>query len=189
MTGAVVQAGREFKSGANRVRLAQRVIFTADEAYESGTDGSVVNVAAAATQIFSSATLNALALTRPDGTTGVQPGDILVLGVIGGAAGLGANADTLRVHSVTDANDLVVEKLDGSNFAWTTAAALPWRLHVPGDRRHRRRAPRRHSGRLQRAGATARREHRDRHEPHADHRAVRAHGRQRRRAVRSRGEG
>lgn len=131
ITGGTVVAGREFKSGANRVRTAQRVQFTSDDSFASGIDGSVVAVAAAATQIFSSATLNALALVRPDGTLGVVKGDILVVGVIGGAAGLGANADTYRVHSITDATDIVVEKMDGTNFAWTTAAALPWRIHVP----------------------------------------------------------
>jgi hypothetical protein len=62
--------------------------------------------------------------------SGVAVGDALVLGVIGGAAALGANAGTYRVKSIDGATQITVEKQDGSAFSFTTGAALPWRLHI-----------------------------------------------------------
>lgn len=131
VTAATVPAGREFKSGANRVRTAKRVQFGGLPEYKSGTDGSVTAAGApAAAQAFLSAGGGFTTALRPDGTVGVQVGDILVIGVIGGAAGLGANADTYRVVSVTDDTHLSVEKMDAANFDWTTAGSLPWRIHT-----------------------------------------------------------
>jgi hypothetical protein len=128
--GGTVVAGREFKSGANRVRLAQRVQFAETPAFDSGVDGSVTNAGgAAAFQTFNAAGGLFTTVQRPDGTQGVKIGDVLVLGVIGGAAGLGANADTYRVRTVPGATSLSVEKMDGTAFDWTTAASLPWRIH------------------------------------------------------------
>ncbi len=129
--GGTVAAGREFKSGANRVRLCQAVTFSSAAAYESGTDGSVTTAAAAVTQTFTAASGLFTTIARPDGATGVKVGDILVLGQIGGAGGLGSNAGTYRVNAITNATTLVVEKMDGSSFAFTTTASLPWRIH-PG---------------------------------------------------------
>jgi hypothetical protein len=54
-----------------------------------------------------------------------------VLGVIGGAGALGANADTYRVQTVTSDTVLQLEKLNGATFDWTTGTAQPWRLYVP----------------------------------------------------------
>lgn len=131
VSGAVVPAGREFKTGNNRVRTAKRVQFSSVPEFLVGVDGAVTAAGStAAFQAFDSPAGGFLTVTRPDGTTGVLAGDILVLGVIGGAAGLGANADTYRVRAVTDADTLSLERLDGSVFDWTTATALPWRIHV-----------------------------------------------------------
>lgn len=132
LVGGVVEAGREFKSGANRVRSAARVVFTELAQFKQGTDGAITNAGgAAAFQAFTSAAGGFTTLTRPDGGVGVLPGDILVLGVIGGAGALGANADTYRVRAVTSDTVLSLEKMDGTNFDWTTGVAQPWRIHQP----------------------------------------------------------
>lgn len=130
VSAATVPAGREFKSASNRVRTAKRVQFGGLPEYKFGTDGSVTAGSAAVAQAFLSAGGGFTTALRPDGTAGVQVGDILVVGVIGGAAGLGANADTYRVVTVTDDTHLSVEKMDGASFNWTTASALPWRIHT-----------------------------------------------------------
>lgn len=131
VSGATVPAGREFKSGNNRARTAARVQFSAPPEFKTGVDGAVTAAGApAATQSFGSAAGGFLAVVRPDGTLGVRVGDALVVGVIGGAAGLGANADTFRVQTVTSDVALAVEKQSGATFDWTTAAALPWRIHT-----------------------------------------------------------
>lgn len=123
VSGASVPAGYEYKSGNNRVRSASTVIFLDDPAYTSGVDGSVTAAGAAVSQNFDAAGGDFI-------NQGVVEGDILVLGVIGGAGALGANAYTLRVQSVTDADTLVVEQMDGSSWNWTTGSSLPWRLHL-----------------------------------------------------------
>jgi hypothetical protein len=131
VSGATVPAGREFRSGSNRVRLAQRVQFSATPEYKTGTDGSVTAAGApAATQVFTTPAGGLSSVARPDGTAGAQIGDAIVIGVIGGSAGLGANADTYRVVSVDSDTQVHVERMSGSTFDWTTASALPWRLHV-----------------------------------------------------------
>lgn len=135
LAAASVAAGREFKSGANRVRLMDQPAFTALGAFITGIDGSVTaSGGPQATQTFNSAGSNFLTVTRPDGTTGVKAGDILVLGQIGGAAGLGANADTWRVAAdATVATQLTIEKQTGATFDWTSATSLPFRVHVWSD--------------------------------------------------------
>jgi hypothetical protein len=133
VTAATVPAGREFKSASNRVRIAKRIGFSSSPEYKSATDGAVTAAGGpAVNQAFGSPAGGLSTVTRPDGTFGVQVGDIVVIGVIGGAAGLGANADTYRVQAATDDTHLQLEKLDGSAFNWTTASALPWRIHVAG---------------------------------------------------------
>lgn len=127
LQGAVVAAGREFKSGtAQRVRTCKRVLFTGLDARCSGIDADTATIGAAAFQN----------ITLPTGNlviNNVQKGDLLVLGVIGGAGYLGSNANTYRVISVTSATVMVIEMLDGSSFALTdeSSAAQPWRIH-PG---------------------------------------------------------
>jgi len=132
LSAGLVPAGREFKSGNNRVRVAQRVSFVESGAFKSGTDGSVTNAGAtAAFQAFNSAAGGFTTVLRPDGINrGVKVGDALVLGVIGGALGLGGNADTYRVRAVTSDTALSLEKQDGSVFDWTTTASMPWRIHA-----------------------------------------------------------
>jgi hypothetical protein len=133
-SAAAVAAGTVFSrtaGPADRLSLGVRVFFTADEAYKTATDGSTTTATSATTQTFTSATGTFLTLARPDGKVGVEAGDILVLGVIGGGGALGTNANTYRVVSVTDASNIVVQMLDGSNFVLTTGAAQPYRLH-PG---------------------------------------------------------
>lgn len=125
-----VAAATEFRTGVQRVRTGVRATFTGDAYFSSAVDGSVTAAGApAATQTFTSATgdFTGAAISSRK----VYKGDVLVLGVIGALGGLGANADTYRVVSVTNATTLVVEKMDGSNFNWTTSASLPWRIH-PG---------------------------------------------------------
>lgn len=129
--GGIASAGREFRSGSNRVRLGARAIFTAIGHYKNGTDGAVTSAGAAATQTFNSATGSFL--TAFNGGP-VPKGAILVVGQIGGAGALGANALTLRVQATAvSATALVVEKLDGTNFDWTTGTALPYRIHPQTD--------------------------------------------------------
>ena len=129
MAAGLVAAGREFKSGSDRVRVAKRVVFTDDAAFLSGVDGSVTAAGApAATQFMTAASV-------PDwSATNVQIGDIVVIGVIGAAAYQGANAGTYRVKALSSggaATKLVVEKLSGATFDWSTGVANAWRIH-PG---------------------------------------------------------
>lgn len=127
--GGIVKAGTEFKSGTDRVRSAKRVTFTSTPAFISAIDGAVTSGAPAATRPFTGSGFD-LAL-RPDGSRGVRAGDILVLGVVGGAGALGSNAFTLRVNTFTNATTLQMEKLDGAAFDWVTTTALPYRIHTP----------------------------------------------------------
>lgn len=125
MQAGGVSAGRQFKSGAWRVLAAGRVGFADTTDYRHGVDGSVTNVGAGVTQLFNAAGGDFV-------NKGVLAGDILVLGVIGGAGALGTNAATYRVVSVAaGGTQLTVEKMDGTSFTWATGAALPWRLHEP----------------------------------------------------------
>jgi hypothetical protein len=123
VSGAVIPAGTEFKSGNNRVRLGAKASFAGGQQSQSGVDGDVVAAGApAAFQTFTSASAK---FTR------AVVGDVVVLGVIGAAAGQGANAGTYRIKTITSDTSIAVEKLDGTNFDWTTTAtSLAWRLHA-----------------------------------------------------------
>lgn len=127
-----VSAAREFRSGSNRVNLGTSAVFTATGAFDSGVDGAVTAAGgAAATQVFNSA--GGGFLTARDGDP-VREGDILVLGVIGGAGALGANAATYRVAATATVDtQLTVEQLDGTDFDWTTGTSLPFRVHPDTD--------------------------------------------------------
>jgi hypothetical protein len=124
VTAAAVAAGREFKSGSNRVRIARTVQFTATAPLKTGTDGSVTTAGAAATQTFTAASG-----AFNDGTISV--GDVIVVGVIG--TSLGSNAQTFRVNAIGGATTLTLERMDGANFAFTTEGSLPWRIHKGSD--------------------------------------------------------
>ncbi len=120
-----VGAGTLFKTSAGiKVNTAQTVTFQALQSYESGTDGVLVNSGSAEFQTFTSATGNFL-------VNGVQVGDILVLNnVATPTAGLSTSTGgTYRVHTVTDATNIDVERLDGQSFQWSALTALPWRIH------------------------------------------------------------
>jgi hypothetical protein len=122
LQAAAVEAGREFRSGLDRMKTAARFVFTDGAAFVDGVDGSVTSAGAAATQTFDSAGSTFV-------TDGVAEGDALVLGVIGGAGALGSNAATYRVVSITSEIAIVVEKQDGTSFDWATGASLPFRIH------------------------------------------------------------
>jgi len=131
LAAGVVYAGREFKSGGNRIRSMKQVVFTSTGQFASGIDGAVTATAPAATQVFGSATGSFL--TAKNGGP-VQAGDLLVLGVIGATLAQGANADTYRVTvDAASATQLTVEKQDGSAFDWTSGIALAWRVHPASD--------------------------------------------------------
>lgn len=126
-----VAAGREFITSGNRVKLHTAVVFTSTGHYKQAVDGAVVAAGAGVAQLFSSATGGFL--TAKDGGP-VKAGDLLVLGQIGGAGPLDANADTYRVVAdATVATQLTVEKLDGSSWNWTSGTALPYRVHPASD--------------------------------------------------------
>ncbi len=64
----------------------------------------------------------------------VTKGTIVVLGQVGGAGALGANAGTFRVQvAPTLIHQLTLERMDGASFAWTTGSSLPFRLHPDSD--------------------------------------------------------
>lgn len=123
MQAGSIAAAREFKSGANRVRVGTLKTFLGTDAYASGVDGTVTNGAPALTNVFTSASADFVG-------AGVVKGDVVVMGVIGAAGAQGTNADTYRVEAVTDLHTLVLEKLDGSSFAFATSAVMAYRLHV-----------------------------------------------------------
>jgi len=132
VSGAAVAAGREFKTGANRVRTGARKAFTALGQYKQAVDGAVVAAGSPGpTQTFGSATG---AFTTARNGLAVKKGDILVVGVIGGAGALGANAATYRVTAdATVATQLTVQKMDGTSFDWSSGTALPYRVHFNSD--------------------------------------------------------
>ncbi len=133
--GGSVAAGREFRSGVGRLRSAARVEFTALAPITRGTGGSCSVGASAATQTFSSVSVDWTTITRPDGTLGAAKGDILVIGYnSGGSVAPAAEAGTYRIATTPGSGFTVsVERLDGANFAFTAQANVPWRLHFASD--------------------------------------------------------
>ena len=118
MQAATVRAGTEFKSGNDRVKVGKSVTFTAELAYASGINGQQNNSSGPAAQaVFQCATGDFV-------NKGVQVGDALVVGTIGGAGEPG----TYRIIGVT-ATTLTVEALDGSNITWLLETDLPYRIH------------------------------------------------------------
>lgn len=136
VAGAVVEAGREFRASAGRMRLGARVVFTALEVIAQGTGGSFANAGSAATQNFTIGGGGDWSLiARPDGTIGARKGDIIVIGYNSGGViaptGLGG---TYRVTAdAASASPLSIEKLDGTNFSTTVQTNIPWRLHESSD--------------------------------------------------------
>lgn len=118
MQAARVQAGTEFKDGSNRVHIAASGSFTAEGAIISGLDGSQTAGGPGVLREITSASSNFI-------TAGVQPGDAVVIGTLGGAGDEG----TYRVVTVNNATSINVEALDGSAMTWGGAAPLPFRIH------------------------------------------------------------
>lgn len=133
--GGTVSAGREFRSGAGRLKIGARQEFTANEPITSGTAGSCTSGASAVTQEFESGALDWTTITRPDGTLGAAKGDIFVLGYNnGGAIAPVAEGGTYRVASTpASGTTLTIERLDGAAFEFTSQANVPWRLHLASD--------------------------------------------------------
>ena len=117
MQGATIPAGTEFKSTNDRVRLATAATFTSTQAYANGTDG-VQSAGTGPAHSFVSAGADFVA-------AGVQVGDALVVGVIGGTGSPG----TYRITAINNATTLEVEELDGESSTWSAGSALPWRIH------------------------------------------------------------
>lgn len=129
----VIEAGREFRAGSNRVRVGTRVVFTADPPISSGTDGVVTPASLpAATQAFVAASGDFNGTTDP--TRRAQKGDLIVLGSYNAASGANLTcANTYRITSVNvNGTTLTLQRLDGSNFTtsnWEAGTSMPWRLH------------------------------------------------------------
>jgi hypothetical protein len=133
--GASVPAPLTFVQTATpieRLNIAGRVSFTGEEAYRTAVDGATTTAASAATQTLTSASAAFTTLSRSDGKIGVEIGDVVVLGVIGGAGALGTNAATYRVTAIPTATTLTLQTLDATNFVLTTGAAQPYRVHPGG---------------------------------------------------------
>jgi hypothetical protein len=143
VSGAVIPAGTEFRSATSgRMRIAARTVFTARDLISSGSGGATTNGGAAATQTFTVATADFSAVARPDGGIGIKKGDVVVIGNNNAGAlqplpaGGSLGAGTYRVQ--TDATSgsptlLVLERMDGTNFAFVTATTIPYRIHVSSD--------------------------------------------------------
>lgn len=119
MQAALVQPGTQFSGGANILRNAGPIAFTADPAYATGTGATISNGGAAATQTLTDAAAHFVSGAAP-----VAVGDIAVVGIYG----TDADAGTYRVEAVTSDTVLVLEKLDGTNFNGS-AAARAYRVH------------------------------------------------------------
>lgn len=132
--GAEVPAGTLFTDGTNPLRIAKRVVFTGTPALVTGTDGVATSIGApaatAATVVFTSATGNFV-------NNGVAEGDVIVVGVIGGASINGVVADTLRIVSVDSATQLTLQKQTGANFTedtdWDGGSSIAYRIHQAAD--------------------------------------------------------
>ena len=139
--GGTVAAGREFRTGAARVRVGARVNFTAFSPIAVGVGGVTTVVATALTQQFTVAGADFSAITRPDGALGIKKGDIVVIGNNNAGAvqplpGAGLGAGTYRVASDAVSGSptvLVLEQLTGGTFAFVAATTIPWRIHVSSD--------------------------------------------------------
>lgn len=134
VSGAFVPAGYALTDAAHpleRMHTGKPIQFAANPSFLANVDGSVTNTAAAAVQPFISATGTFSNVVRPDGYIGVQVGDILVIGVIGGSGANATDAGQYRVVSVTNDTTISVQAMNGANFAFaTTASNLAWRLHA-----------------------------------------------------------
>lgn len=115
---ASVDAGTQFVDGAlHRVRTAGPVVFGNDDAKITGVDGVTI-VGATLTSAGSDFIVAAVAV-----------GDIVVMGVIGGAGAQGTVAGTYRVAAVAQ-HVLTLENLDGTALVGVVGAAIAFRVHT-----------------------------------------------------------
>lgn len=123
MQGATVFAGTLFQDGAaaKQTKTAGRVVFAGTGAYLSAIDGVSVAGGSSGGQLFQSATAAFV-------TNGVAVGDAIVIGTL--APSGDPDAGTYRVRQVVSETQLVVGKLDGTDFVWTGDTALPFRIHA-----------------------------------------------------------
>lgn len=123
MQQAVVLSGSEFLTGSDRVHLAKSAFFSDASAYLTAIDG-VTTASVGSVSAFDLASASA-------DFSSVNVGDIVVLGVIGEAGALGANAGTYRVISVDSVAGVIgVQTLDGaSSIAVQAGTAQPFRIH------------------------------------------------------------
>lgn len=121
MQGATVFAGTLFQDGsaAKQTKTAGRVIFSGAGAYLSAIDGVSVAGGSSGGQLFNSTSAAFV-------TNGVSVGDAIVIGVLD----THDVAGTYRVMNVVSETQLVVGKLDGTDFAWTANDPLPFRIHA-----------------------------------------------------------
>ena len=124
MQQGVVLAGSEFLSGTDRVHLAKSSFFSDASDYLHGTDASTAASGGPVTSFdisFASSDLSS-----------VNAGDILVLGVIGEAGAIGANAGTYRIVNVSlsPTPTLVVQTMDGLAAVNVQGGSdQPFRIH------------------------------------------------------------
>jgi len=140
---ATLDSGREFRGASGgRMRTGARTTFTALGAFYSGTGGATTNAAAAATQNFTVTGADFSAVQRPDGGVGVKKGDIVVLGYNNAGAvtpvpsGGNLGGGTYRVAVDAAAGTptvLVLQQMQGGNFAFVTAATISFRIHPCSD--------------------------------------------------------
>jgi hypothetical protein len=134
--GGLLPAGTQFYTGSANVKVAKTVVFTALPIIATGTGGSTVVGASAATQVFDATSgFDWTTIVRPDGSIGTYKGDILVIGNNNaGSVQPTAEAGTYRVAATpSSGNAVTLEKLDGSSFAFTAQTNVPWRLHYGSD--------------------------------------------------------
>jgi len=127
MAPATLPAGYMLKSATGgRVKTAAPVVFQSTDALVTGVNGATGVEAAVLFFTFTSAGATFV-------TSGVQEGDAVALGVIGGTLENGSQAGTYRVRSVTSETVLVLETQDQiSTFTSAGFAAFVFRVH-PGN--------------------------------------------------------
>lgn len=135
LAGGALSAGREFRVGVGRLKVAKRVEFTAYPTIKEGIGGDTVAGLSAVTQVFHVLGLDWSAIVRPDGSLGAKKGDVLVIGNNNaGAVQPLAEAGTYRVNTSPGAGaNVTIERLDGAAFVFTAQTNVPWRLHRSPD--------------------------------------------------------
>jgi hypothetical protein len=133
VSSATLVAGREFRTGAGRIRVGARAVFTGNGEITRQTGASTAAVGSAVTQTLTWAGQDWSLIVRPDGSLGARKGDILVIGNnVAGAFSVGAGTFRISADAVSGTT-VTYERLDGAAFASLLNAATPFRLHLAGD--------------------------------------------------------